>query len=409
MDLSDSVWLSLGGELRTRVEFWSNFGFGPANDDDFALHRLFLHTDWHFGEHWRLFVEGKFTAVDHRKLPGGARDALDADEGDLWNTFIEANYAVGNAGLTARVGRQELQFGKQRFISPLDWANNRRIFDGGVLTLKGDGGRWQVDAFVTSPVIIDSDEFNEFDHDHLFSGVYYTQKIGAKPYTLDAYFLAQNEIGGAVVEEDRYTLGARFVAPAGARTVLELEGAVQFGEEDDDDILAWSFTAEGTYTFINRPMKPFITLGVDYASGDDDPADGDIGTFDQLFPLGHAYLGYIDAVGRQNIIDARATIGAWPMVKKLRTKADVHFFWLADKDDGLYHAGGGLARSPIAGGVNVDERRVGTELDFTALYNFNRYTSMLVGYSHFFAGDFIDDTGPDDDIDFFYTQIGFQF
>ena len=47
---------------------------------------------------------------------------------------------------------------------------------------------------------------------------------------------------------------------------------------------------------------------VDIASGDDDPTDGDLETFNQLFPLGHAYFGYIDVIGRQNIIDVSPTV-----------------------------------------------------------------------------------------------------
>ena len=37
-------------------------------------------------------------------------------------------------------------------------------------------------------------------------------------------------------------------------------------------------------------------------SGDDEPG-GDVETFNQLFPLGHAYFGYIDLIGRQNALD----------------------------------------------------------------------------------------------------------
>ena len=145
-------------------------------------------------------------------------------------------------------------------------------------------------------------------------------------------------------------------------------------------------------------------VGFDFASGDDDPTDGDVGTFNQLFPLGHAFLGYIDAVGRQNIIDLHVTVGAWPVEKTIRVQADIHQFWLAEDDDALYSAGGGILRAGTG-----SETDVGTEVDLTVLWNANRHTSVLAGYSHFFAGDLIDQTGPSDDIDFFYTQITFTF
>jgi hypothetical protein len=101
----------------------------------------------------------------------------------------------------------------------------------------------------------------------------------------------------------------------------------------------------------------------------------------------------------------------------LMLRADVHYFLLANEDDGLYNAGGGLVRRPYtmdsAKGAAVtsvtNDRNVGTEIDLTAKYIFNRYANVQFGYSHFFAGDFIDDTGPDEDIDFFYSQLGFTF
>jgi hypothetical protein len=36
------------------------------------------------------------------------------------------------------VGRQELLYGAQRLISPLDWANTRRTFEGGKLIWQGE-------------------------------------------------------------------------------------------------------------------------------------------------------------------------------------------------------------------------------------------------------------------------------
>ena len=85
-------------------------------------------------------------------------------------------------------------------------------------------------------------------------------------------------------------------------------------------------TAEATYRGVDKRWTPWFTLGVDMASGDDDPRDGTTETFDHLFPLGRAYLGFIDVVGRQNIMDVRATVGMWPIEKKLMLRLDLHFF-----------------------------------------------------------------------------------
>jgi hypothetical protein len=427
--ISDSVRLSLGGSARYRYESWSDFGFADPNDDEYSLFRLYLHSDWRFGERWRLFVEGRATTLNNRDLPGGKRAGLDIDEFDLWNTFLEGRFPGANLDLTVRVGRQELQYGAQRLISPLDWANNRRIFDGGLVRVAAKSG-WKLDAFVTAPVSINPNEltWNDTDHTRLFSGLYFVRPLSEGTRHFDAYLLALNHIDDAPIEEDRYTLGGRFYGKLKGNWTFDLEAALQFGERDykagqtlpsgwprkDEDILAWMFTAEVKYTFAKNAWKPWVTVGVDLASGDDDPGDGDNNTFNHLFPLAHAYLGFTDVVARQNVIDLRASLGAWPIAKKLRVRADAHFLWLENEHDGLYGASGALSRShfittPGGRTIGADESEIGTALDFTLLYKIDRHADILLGYSRFLAGEFIDATGPDEDIDFFYTQLQYKF
>jgi hypothetical protein len=404
IELSDNVWVSFGGEFRARLEAWDGFGFSDSNDDEYVLFRTHLHGDVHIGDNWRVFLEGRFNTLTDRDLPGGRRDALDADYGDIWNTFVEYTTTGSNVKTTVRVGRQELQYGKQRLVSPLDWANNRRIFDGAVVKLAGVNSPWKVDAFVTVPVMEDRNSFNDSNEDVVFGGVYFTRAFPEQSLNMDAYFLALDSSMG-VYDNERYTVGGRLwgKVPSIENLSFEIEGAYQFGDHMDMDISAWMFTAEATYTFADAPHKPWVTLGFDYASGDDDPTDGDTETFSHLFPLAHAYLGFADVIGRQNVMDYRATFGCWPIEKKLRLRSDVHYLMLADDNDGLYSVGGGLVRGPMT------EDEVGTEVDFTLLYKCNKHTDLLVGYSHVFAGDFIEETGPDDDIDFFYSQVGFTF
>ena len=56
---------------------------------------------------------------------------IDQNKADLLNAFVDVKSPDldGNPAYV-RVGRQELLFGSQRLISPLDWANTRRTFQG---------------------------------------------------------------------------------------------------------------------------------------------------------------------------------------------------------------------------------------------------------------------------------------
>jgi hypothetical protein len=403
IEISDSVWISVGGEQRIRYEDWSNFGFGEANDDSFTLFRSQVHTDIHIGDTWRLFLEGRMTTLNNRDLPGEKRAALDIDEGDFGNAFIDKTFNRYDTDMTLRLGRQELQFGKQRLISPLDWANNRRLFDGGVLAVQGDG--YTAHFIAVSPVTVDPDELalNDTNDDTLLWGFHYTRGLSEKT-NMDAYAYTRNARHGTGNEEDRYTIGGRYFGHYNDAISFDTEMAYQFGEQDDTDmdISAWMFTAEVTYAFIDVAWKPAVTLGLDYATGDDDPSDDDIETFSHLFPLAHAYLGFTDLVGRQNIIDYRLTVAATPMPKVL-LRGDIHLLQLESKDDGLYSVAGSAAR-PAA-----DEDDLGVAYDAIVKYTISKHQDILIGYSHFEAGDYIEDTGADEDFDFFYLQWGYTF
>ncbi|MFG0328821.1 MAG: alginate export family protein [Phycisphaerales bacterium] len=403
-----SIWFSLGGQARWRYKGFNDFNFGaPARDDDsfYFLHRYFLWGDLHLGDQVRVFVELKSALSHDRDLPGGQR-TLDEDEFDLQNAFAEfraPNDLSEELDWLVRFGRQELLYGKQRLVSPLDWSNTRRTWDGVVGRVADDG--WSLDAFYTRFVPVQKYDFNERDDDYDFWGVYTTWQDIRPRLNADFYLLGQHLENLPTGDIDRYTLGARAFGSIGKNGyAYDFESAWQFGDAGAADIKAWFVATELSWSDPELESKPWIALGFDYASGDENPADGESGSFNALFPLGHAYLGYIDVVGRSNIIDARLS-GRINPTEKLWLRADWHNFWRAEAADALYNAGGGIVR---AGGAGTD-RWVGMEFDFTAGYTFDRHWSALVGYSHFFAGDFLADTGASSDIDFWYTQLQFTF
>ena len=125
-----SIWVNVGGQIRLRWEKFTNIGFGaPADHNDaWLLGRLRAHVDLHFGENIRIYTEGIYANQwEDREL--GPRP-IDKNKGDILNLFgeVKGSFGGGEAGLW--VGRHELQFGKQRLVSPLDWANTRRTFQG---------------------------------------------------------------------------------------------------------------------------------------------------------------------------------------------------------------------------------------------------------------------------------------
>lgn len=411
VDLSEDgdFWASFGGELRLRGEAWENFAFAEDNDDGFLLARALLHADLRFGDHVRAFVQGKSALETGRTLPGGPRP-LDVDQLDLQNAFVDLVVPLeGEASVTARVGRQELLFGRQRLVSPLPWSNSMRTWDGARLIL--ELADWRIDAFYTRYAAVQKYEFNDWRPGPDFYGLYATGAVGGgeTPATLDLYALGLSAddatVAGATGEEDRYTFGARLAGPLGASGFdFEVEGAYQTGEVGAADVSAYFFASRLGYAFSEEGWKPRMHVGLGYASGDEDPGDGNVGTFNQLFPLGHAYLGYMDFIGRQNLIDATAGFSIQPHAK-LVLSIDGHLFWRASDEDAVYNAGGGVLRAGPASSAS----EVGQEIDVTAVWRVDRHLTVEAGYSHFFAGEFLDETGPSEDADWVYLQTTYRF
>lgn len=406
VDEASHTWLSLGGQARVRGEYWNNFAFDGANDDDFVLGRVRVHGDLHVGDRLRLFTEARSAFLTHRSLPAGRR-LVDEDRLDLLNAFVDVNGEWADTRLTLRAGRQELSFGKQRVVSPLDWSNTRRTFDGARVIAQR--GPWRVDAFWASLVAVEKHDFNNDDLGADLYGWYATRAMGDLNATLDLYWLASDNdtasIGGAAGDEKRYTVGARLGGACGASGFdYDLEADYQYGDVGSADIRAWSLASQVGWSPADCPVNSRFYVGYDYASGDDDPADRDAGTYGQLYPLGHAYLGYIDLIGRQNIQDVSVGVSAEPC-SYAKVRIDGHWFDRAETADAVYNAAGGVVRAGDAGTA----REVGQELDITIICPLDQHTAAQVGYSRFWAGDFIEQSGAGQDVDFAYAQVQYTF
>jgi Alginate export len=405
-----TVWLSLGGQVRERVEYFNQFQFGasePEQSDVYLLSRFRLSADLHVTRYFRMFAEGKSAFALDRDLQGGRTTAY-VDELDLFNGFADIMIPLGEqASATLRGGRQELIFGSQRLVGPGDFTQVPRTFDGGAAIVRI--GDWTITPFWTLAVpIIHKYRFNESTSDQKLYGIYGTGPAHFLPVNLDLYWLsadnARVDFNGTSGREQRQTLGGRVWGNIGETGLdVEVEGAAQFGTVGDADIAAGMFTANVGYTLPVPRLSPRVYLEFDYASGDSQPG-GDVGTFNQLYPNAHSFLGYIDYVGRQNIISASGGLSMTP-VRDLILSLQQYFFWRASDRDALYNKSGVVLRP----GTETTARYIGAEVDLLATYNVTRHLLGYGGYSHFFAGEFIRKTGPSKDSDFFYTAIQYTF
>ncbi len=140
------------------------------------------------------------------------------------------------------------------------------------------------------------------------------------------------------------------------------------------------------------------------ASGDRDPADPDLESFSALFPRGN-YFSEAAVLGPRNFFNLHPFLTVNPSQAWSLT-TDVNFFWRLETQDGVYGPSGQLIR-PSGGS---DERFVGYYAwSVNSGWTLSRHLTLTAIYSHFIPGQFIEDTGPDDSINFVELTAQFKF
>lgn len=396
-------YISFGGQARYRYDYFNNRAFGPGvNDEDgFHLQRYLLNADLHLGEHLRTFVQMNSSFNDGRE--GGSRYG-DEQHFDFQQAFADVKTSEdANPFAFLRVGRQELIYGAERLVSPDDWRNVRRSFDGVKLSVSFPNDT--VEMFATRPVLIEQTQWDNDDPGTVFSGVY---NVTALPNLienantkLDTYFFAlnQDDRSSASVDQNVYTLGARLQARPKPFD-FDVEGAYQFGDVNDHSLSAWFLATEAGYTFDGITFSPRASIGVDVASGSPS-ADG---RFNQLFPPTYTYLGHLYLFGRTNVIDAHAGVDLH-LTDSLTLFTAHHSFWRQNTDDGLRD----LSNNVVRADNGSDAAYVGNEIDIALTWQLDRHISAYIGWAHFFSGDFLSDTGASRDVDFVYASVTYTF
>jgi len=144
--------------------------------------------------------------------------------------------------------------------------------------------------------------------------------------------------------------------------------------------------------------KRVLWFFYDIATGDQIETADTFETNNQLFPLAHKYFGFIDAVTRNNISSPNVRLTMKP-TDKLNLLLWYYNFQSVEDDNPITSIGG----TPVQ---DTTSDEFGNEIDFIASYNFSPRSNILIGYSHFFAGDRILDGN---DADFTYIQYTRRF
>jgi hypothetical protein len=347
-----SAW-DFGVQLRARYEIKENagsfpnrdfIGDGQDNDNSYLLLREKVHVGYKPVPWLAGYVEGR----DSSTTGDDRNPNIEADRFDLHQAYL----LLGDAKrfpLTLKMGRQQMQYGDERFIGVSDWSNVERVFDAAKLRFENET-LW-VDAFAARPIIPRDGYFNVVNDYDWFSGVYASSRKLLPRHETDAYFLAHNVgvsspnaiasgLGGATAR-DIYTIGARVKSMPGQFKGWDYSGelAGQFGSLNsggvrlEHEALAGDVTAG--YSWKDGFGSPRVGLGYTYASGDSNPTDRKNETFDLLFGTNHKPYGVMDLWGLRNIHSPRLAASLKPL-QKLSLSGEYYLLWLADVNDSFF-------------------------------------------------------------------------
>lgn len=405
LNLTGSWYLSLGGEARERYEYFNhpNWGKDPQ-DSGYFLQRYFLHGDLRMGENMRIFSQFQSSLENGRK--GGPRPT-DRDELDLHQAFLDLKLELtGTATLTLRSGRQEMIYGSQRIVSVREGPNVRQSFDGFRLMYRT--GEFRIDGFAAKPVQTNRYAFDDgTDNARALWGAYAVLPFPLLPKgNIDLYYMGiyRGKAGfdQGAARETRHSVGTRLWRTA-APLDYNFEALYQWGSFGTGTIQAWTVASDTGYTLSSLPLRPRFGLRADIASGDDDPTNHDLQTFNPLFPKG-AYFSEAGLIGPANFMDLNPCLDLHP-TDHLTLIFDWDFFWRESTRDGLYNNAVVLIRS----GRTSAAAYIGSMSQGQLLWDLGRHLSFVAIYGHFFAGRFLKESGPGNDVDYLTTWLTYKF
>jgi len=404
---------SLDGQYRVRIN-----GL-PGNGGDQALvFRTLIHARADLDyftlgaemQDSRIELADSGTATSSSKLTTTIANPL-----ELLQAYIEVpldNLLVKGSHSVIRGGRITMDVGSRRLV-----ARNR--FRNTINGFTGLDWQWHLAdktfrAFYTLPVqrrvagniLNNHARFDSEDSAVRFWGLYYSQPVFSTAVKGEAFLFGLNENDSkdrATKNRDLYTFGFRlWRAPKVNQLDYQLETVYQLGKsrvstKSATPLNHWAYFhhAELGYSF-NAPGAPRLIAQFDYASGDDNPNDGQNNRFDTLYGARRFDFGPTSTYGafaRSNLISPGLRLKLKPL-SSLKTMFVVRGFWRESTAD-----------SWTTAGINGSQSYIGTQLEARLRWQvLPENLSVEGGVAHLFAGDLMTQAGKGDST-FVYTQI----
>jgi hypothetical protein len=386
------TYLSLGADIRERFEAndVANFGVTPNRNNDYLISRTEWHADLHIADQVQVFTQFESDYAPWKTMLTPA----DQDVLDLEQAFVTVTEPVGDGTGRIRLGRQQMNFDFQRFVSDRDGPNVRQSFD--AAWGEYEKGPWKFISFYSQPVQIYDFGAQPFDNYSSGANTFSVLRAERELFgwaTLSSYYayytLDNARYVSVMGNERRDSIDLRFAAKTNGFDG-DIEVMSQTGSVGSDSIRAWAVGSLSGYTFANVGWTPRLGFQFDAASGDSNPHDNVLQTFNPLFPNGY-YFSLAGYTGYTNLIHAKPSIAIHPTNSLTLTLA-VAAQWRETTADAVYTQGS----VPVPGTAGQPGRYTGTYGQLRLDWAMTSHTSFAVEAVRFDIGDAIQRSGGHD-------------
>ncbi|MGE0829615.1 MAG: alginate export family protein [Hyphomonadaceae bacterium] len=376
----DAVKIETWGLVRLGLSSWNGYLLGPATpvgNEDVALVRALADLKATWPEGPELHVQMAYHEQIGRRVP------IPADHSSFDIQLASLDLPIGD-NTKLRIGRQQIYFGSRRIFALRDGANISRAYDG--VLVDHEDGPLHLRAFAVRPVKLGPDPFDDvgdenFDVLGAHATVSFDEGRGIDLYALDysreRSVYPQGLGPPAVGPERRYSVGAR-VFDTRAPFDWNIELTRQWGEFAGDEIDAHMIAAEAGVTLADAPGAPRIALKGIITTGDSDPNDDRLETFNAYFS-GLYELGHISIFAPLNYIDLEPSV-RFELAPRVSLLLRGTWQWREEEADAIYI--GGPFAVPAAPLGQYVARQLDVEFDFNATESLR----VHLGYSHVHVG-----------------------
>jgi hypothetical protein len=380
--------LSLGAEVRISPQGLRIRGDAerPSTIDNYILQRYLFGADLRMGSRFRFFTEIQSGIINGRIASPrpNDKDVLEIHQG-----FFEYKSPQNPKQFLLRLGRQELNIGSGRLIAPSQGLNVKRSFDG--LMSAYATPNWSLEGGVARLVRIKPGIFDDPpDAEQEFWGINFARRaVPWKTSQVSFYYLGLSKKASVYVQgvgpETRHTMGAR-ISGRWRKMDFNYDLIYQRGEFRQLPAQSWAISTDTGVAIRLWKFPARLATTFNSASGDKDPKDGRLESFNPLFP-GNSYSGVVGLLGPTNLTDFTPSLRV-PVRRNLVLAFEMPSYYRSSTRDGLYT----IDLRLLLPGQSNRHRYVGTNPGVIAAWQMTRHVNFTGAITRFLPGAFLSDT-----------------